>query len=479
MSEPLAPADVQRRAAAGAAILGLRGLVIVLFGLGGNLALAALLLPREFGLLALGNVIIFVGRSVSEGGLVAGFIARPAPPDRRDLEAALGFQLAITAGLAATFTAAALPFGADGAALAVMAWSVPLTSFRVPASLALERDLLYRPIATVEVVEAVAFYVTAVALVAAGLGVAGVAAAAVLRAALGTMVMARIGPVGWVGPRWAFDRVRGVLGFGVRVQQVGAVHLAREQGLSVGIAAIAGLGVLGLWTLAYRVLQVPQLLFGSLKRIAFPAIARLLDGGQSPRAVVERAVGLVAVSGALLVPPLVAGAAAFMPAVLGSEWDAVPPILVWSAIGLMIGTPIGTVAVGYLYASGEPRTVLRCVAAKTAAWLVVALALVEPVGPEAAGLGWVAGGLIEAVGFAVALRRRIGARVVRAAGVPLALAGAAGAVGWLVATSGDPSVWLAAGGALAAVAVAGAGLFLLSRPELAETVRVARTAAAG
>jgi O-antigen/teichoic acid export membrane protein len=417
-----------------------------------------------------------VGRSLSEGGLVAGFIGRPEPPERRDLEAALGFQLAVTVSLAAAFTAGALPFGSDGLVLAVMAWSVPLTSFRIPASLVLERELIYGPVATVEVVEAVSFYAIAVALVAAGLGVAGVAVAAVLRAALGSIVMAKLGPVGWVPPRWEIARVRDVLGFGVRVQEVGAVNLVREQGLSVGIAAIAGLGVLGLWTLAYRVMQVPQLLFGSLRRVFFPALARLLDTGQLPRPLVERSIGLVGVAGALVVPALVAGAQALMPALLGPEWDEVPPVLLWSALGLMIGTPIGTVAGGYLFAAGDPRAVLRCVVAKTVAWLVVAFALVGPLGPEAAGLGWVAGGVAEAASFGIALKRRTGARLVRAAAVPLIVAAAAGVIGWLVAGSAEPSVWLALGAALAALAVAVLGLLLLSRALLLELTDLVRTA---
>ncbi len=475
-SAPLAPGEIRRRASTGAAILGLRGLVILLFGLGGNIALAALLLPSEFGLLALGNVFIFISRSLSEGGLVAGYIGRPAPPDRRDLEAALAFQLAFTVGLAAAFTAAAVPLGADGVVLAVMAWSVPLTSFRIPASLVLERQLVYGPVATVEVVEAISFYAIAIALVAAGLGVAGVAVAAVLRAALGSIVMARIGPVGWVRPRWAFDRIRGVLGFGVRVQAASAVQLIRDQALSVGVAAIAGLGVLGLWTLANRVMQVPQLLFGSLKRIFYPTMARLLDAGQVPRQLVERAIGLVGVSGVLIVPALVAGAQALMPVVLGPEWDDVPPVLLWSALGLMIGTPIGIVAVGYLLATEEPKTVLRCVAAKSIAWLLVAFALVVPLGPEAVGLGWVAGGAVEAVGFGIALRRRTGARLARAAGVPLLLAVLAGAIGWLVASSGEPSVWLGVAASLAAVTVACLGLLVLSRAMLLETIELTRTA---
>ena len=473
MSDPLAPEDVKHRAATGAVVLGLRGVVILAFGLGGNLALAALLAPGDFGLLALGNVLVFVGRSLSEGGLVAGFIARPSSPDRADLEAALAFQLTVTMGLAAAFTAGALPFGEEGAVLALMAWSVPLTSFRIPASLVLERELRYGAVATVEAVEAIAFYAAGVALVAAGLGVWGVALAAVLRSALGTAAMARLGPLGWVRPRWDFARIRPVLGFGLRVQRVGIVHLTREQSLSVGVAAIAGLGVLGVWTLAYRILQVPQLFFGQLKRIAFPAVARLLETGEPARVVVERSVGLVAVGGVVLVPPMVAAAPAFIPAVLGSEWNGVPPALAWGALGLMAGTPIATVAVGYLYATGDTRSVLRCVVLRSVVWVAVALALVRPVGPEAVGVGWALSGVVEAFAFATALRPT-GARVLGASAVALAIATVACGAGWFVATSAAPSVPLALVSALVASASAGAGLLTLRRVALRDASRLLR-----
>jgi O-antigen/teichoic acid export membrane protein len=160
---------------------------------------------------------------------------------------------------------------------------------------------------------------------------------------------------------------------------------------------------------------------------------------------------------------------------LGPEWDQVPSVLIWSALGLMIGTPIGIVASGYLYAIAEPRAVLRCVTAKSVAWLVLAFALVPSLGPEAVGIGWVAGGIVEAVAFGVALRRRTGARLARAAGLPLVLGLGAGGVGCLVATAGEPSLLLAGAAALTAFAVAAGGLRLLSRGMLAEAVRVART----
>ena len=45
-------------------------------------------------------------------------------------------------------------------------------------------------------------------------------------------------------------------------------------------AVVGGLGVLGLWTLASRLIQVPILAFTSLYTVGFPAMSRVLAGGE-------------------------------------------------------------------------------------------------------------------------------------------------------------------------------------------------------
>ena len=60
--------------------------------------------------------------------------------------------------------------------------------------------------------------------------------------------------------------------------------------------------------------------------------------------------------------------------------------------------------------------------------------------------------------------------------MPLLLAAGAGGIGCLVASSAEPSVWLAVGAGLAALTVAALGLLLVSRSILLETLRLARTA---
>ena len=76
--------------------------------------------------------------------------------------------------------------------------------------------------------------------------------------------------------------MRPLLRFGVRFQAAIGVGVARDQVLNAGIAAIGGLGTLGVWALAFRVMQVPLLLFTTLYRVSYPAMAKLLAADGIP-----------------------------------------------------------------------------------------------------------------------------------------------------------------------------------------------------
>ena len=80
--ERLALDDVRGRAASGAALLGARGALIYALGIVANLALARLLVPRDFGLVALGTVLVVLGTYLAIGGLGAALIRREQSPER-------------------------------------------------------------------------------------------------------------------------------------------------------------------------------------------------------------------------------------------------------------------------------------------------------------------------------------------------------------------------------------------------------------
>ena len=282
-SDAISVDEAGRRAVGGAALMIARGGLILGLGLGANIALARILAPRDFGLVALGTVLLLFGSFLAEGGLGAGLIRRPEPPTRRELEAVSGAQLGLTSLVVLCAVLVAIPVGRDGLVVAAMVAALPILMLKVPAVVLLERRLDYRVIATTDIVEAVAFYVWALVTVALGAGVWGFATAAIARAVAGAITVNRLGPIGVVRPRWAWREIRPLIGFAARLQGTVVIGLLRDQALNVGIALIAGVATLGVWNLAWRVLQIPFMTFGTLTRIGLPAMARLLNAGEDPR----------------------------------------------------------------------------------------------------------------------------------------------------------------------------------------------------
>ena len=72
------------------------------------------------------------------------------------------------------------------------------------------------------------------------------------------------------------DEGTALLGFGVRYQAVGLLHMLRDQGVNIAVASFGGVAVLGLWGVAWRIIQMPFSFFAALWRVSFPGMSRLV-----------------------------------------------------------------------------------------------------------------------------------------------------------------------------------------------------------
>jgi O-antigen/teichoic acid export membrane protein len=261
----------------------------MLVGLGSTVVLARLLTPHDFGVVAVGlTFMAFIGL-LSDGGLGGALIRRAEPPDVLELRALLGLQLTVTVVLTAAIAAVLLTQGESGRVAALMVCAMPVVAFQFPGKIMLERELRFRPLAWVEVSQVLAYHVTAVVLVVAGAGVWGIATGALARAAVGAVGTNLVSPVRVLRPLLSWSRARPLMAFGARMQLINGTLLARDQGLNVAIAGVAGVGTLGLYALARRLLEVPYLLLTTLWRVSYPAMSRLLAAKEDPVGLVERA----------------------------------------------------------------------------------------------------------------------------------------------------------------------------------------------
>ncbi len=459
-------------------MLGTRTAVVYVAGIVGNLVLASLLVPRDFGLVALGTVAVSVGTYLGDAGVGAALIRRRDEPSRAELQATNGLQLAVTGVIALLAAALAVPLGRDALVIAVMTASLPVMVLRLPSAIVLERRLHYRTIARADVAEALAYYAWAVGSVAAGLGVWGLASAIVVRAAAGTTTMLVAGPVGLLRPRWSWQHVRPLLGFGAKFQATAVLWMMREQGLNVAVGAIGGLAMLGVWNLAWRVLQIPNLLFRAIARIAYPAMSRLLETREDPRRAIERALSALAVITGALVVALV-GFAPALPEIVGDAWSDVPAVLLWSGVALVLGAPITVVTSGYLYAADQPGAVARATLTGSAAWFGVTLPLLPSLGAPAVGVGWIACSVVSVALFWRATAAVSGAKVGSAIAAPTLLGLAGTAVGWLVADAMPDRIPGGLLGAAAGEVVFMGTVLLLARGALRNTTALVGQAFSG
>ena len=473
------PSVLRQRALRGVTLVLGRGIAILVLALIGNTILARQLTPRDFGLLAFGMTIVSLASALSDGGLGAGLIRSAESIDRQKLGDVFGLELALTLIFAVSVSTVGIAFfGTAGRVTALMALSLPIGAVSTPAQIVLERALDYKSLARVEVRQSAIYYAFAVVAVLGGAGIWGVAAAAVIRPLAGNLLLARIRRSLFVLPSFSIHRLRPLLGFGIKFQANSLAATARDQGLNVGIASIAGASMLGIWTLSRRVLELPMVLFQSLWRVSFPAMSQLLAAGEDPRPLLERGSSTATVATALVLAPCAACSPMLVPAIFGEPWHRSGGIVAVSCVGLIISGPISVATAGYLYAVGDAAAVLRATVLHGLAWVATALVLLPWIGAIGIGVGLLVGSAVDAVFLARPATRRTGARLLAhvAPGTTIALLGVG--CGFGVGTLVQPEAVGGVVAALTAFAVCVVALFAVRRELAFDVVAVTRRALA-
>lgn len=409
----------------------MRGLGIRALSFAGAVVLAHQLTPADFGVIAVGQTFYTFGVFLSDGGIAAALIRRSEPPTRADLKAFLWLQLSLTVVLVAVIALAMAPFGLIGQVTSVMLLSLPVGAFQVPSTILLERRLNYRTLAVIDLISTVAYFAWAISTVSLGWGVWGLASGGVVRTLVGTIWLLSVFPAGRMIPWPSWKRVRPLLGFGFRYQASNFLSLIRDQGINLTIAAVGGVSNLGLWNMAYRIYQVPLLLFSSLWRVSFPSMSRLVAAREDMRATIERVVAVVAVAAGLMLAPLAASAQDLVPALLGEQWTEAASVIPPVCLTIMVAAPIGVALTGYLWAIGEAGAVLRSTWLQIPFLFAILLLLLPVIGVAAAGYSTLAAGAVEAVVLTRAARKHVDFTILPRLGPPTAFGVVAALAGWL------------------------------------------------
>jgi O-antigen/teichoic acid export membrane protein len=450
----------------------LRASGVKLLGLVGFLVLARMLEPTDFGMVAFGTTLVTFANFLADGGIGQALIRRVDPPERADLKALLAFQLGFSTVLAVVIGLAALPFGTLGEVTALMALTLPLTAVRAPGSIVLERQLSYRLLAAVEIVETICYFVWAIVTVSVGWGVWGLASASLVRALTGTTLLLALLPSARLIPSLSWTRVKPLLGFGFRVQAVGIATFLRDLGTNAAVAVFAGVSALGVWSVALRILQIPLLLITSLWRISYPGMSRLVAAKEDVGPTIERVVAVTAVAAGLIVAPLVGATPAWVPALLGSQWNDAVAVIPPASLHLIIVGPLSVALIGYLWAVGDASAVLRATLAGFPLMAIVMIPLLMTIGVSAVGFGWLAFGLGEGTVLIRSARKHAEFRTKPALVPPTIVAVVGAAAGWLASSAVGATILGGAVGALVATAVYLLALWVWHRNTLLDVLQL-------
>jgi O-antigen/teichoic acid export membrane protein len=416
--------DVRHRAVSGAAVLVGRGALIKAIGFGGNIVLARLLVPRDFGLIAFGTTIMFMTNFIGDGGMGAALVRRGRSPTRVELGAVNGLELSVGVLVAALTALSALPLGAGALVTTVMVLALPITALRTPTEIMLQRRLSYGPLALVDIVEVVSYYCWCIPGVVLGAGVWALATGTVVRAVCGTVVLMFFSSVGIVKPRINIAVMRPLWRFGVNVQGARLSALARDQLVNVATAAIVGVAGLGIWSLAGRLMSIPALLLDTLWNVSYPAMSRLRDAGEDLTSIVTRSVRLTTIGTGALLVPVIGSAPALVPALFGDQWHGVVDVITILPLGMLVMGPVSVSTSGFLYSVGDAGSVLKALVASAIVNLTLGIALLALFGITGLAGGTTLAYLTEALFLARATKRHVHVRLLATSG-PLMLGAAA------------------------------------------------------
>ncbi|MGH3441460.1 MAG: oligosaccharide flippase family protein [Nitriliruptorales bacterium] len=464
---------LKHRAKAGVFFVGSWGAINLLVGFFGNIALARMLLPRDFGIVAIGATLLILAGSVSDGGLAGGLIRRERAPDRGQLRTALGLQLTLTAVVAVAAASVGGLFGGSGLVVALMMAALPIAALQMPGRVMLSRGLRFRMLATVDSCGVLAYYAWAISGVLGGLGVWALASAFVVRAFVAALGVIAVSGLGVLLPSYrGAHALRPVIRFGLRFQAVGLTVMARDQGLNTGIATIAGVTTLGLWSLARRLLELPLLMFEPLHRVSLPLMSQMLAARRDPARLLGRGVAVAGTLSGVVLVSMAAAAPELVPAVFGEQWRPVGGVVQWVCAAFLITGPLSVVGVGYLYAVDAPSAVLRATILHTTALFAVAFALLPVMGLTAVGIGAVVGATVEAAVVVRAIRERSTARPLAALIPTLAVAALAGVAGTAVTIGTAPGLLAGLAGGLTAAGIYVALLMVFRRAVVTDTLQL-------
>lgn len=460
--------SLRTSAASGIAWTALQMWTVRLTTAGAFVILSRQLQPKEFGLVALASAVIAVLSVVGDSGISV-YVQRVKSINQKILSTAFWTTLAMTAALSG---AVALLAGSVATlfrepdltpVLQVLSIGLFLNGLNGLPSALLMRDMRFKALAVRGTVATFIGSAVAITMALSGYGVWALVAQSLVRSSISLVII-------WISTRWipslAWSRARAVemISFGSQMLGISLMMTARDRGEDFLFAGLNGTGVLGLWSVANRLVRMIQETGSTVvSSVATPAFAKMQ--GDSARLFRAYEMSLVA-TGSVMFPAfllLFVISPDLVPTLLGQQWqetaNVARVIALTSAVGVFVYFDRSI-----FVALDRLRPEMAMVASIVVTHLVI-VALVSPIGLMPLALALLARSVITWPIRLVVLHRVTGmpyGTVVRPLRVLAAAIVMAGAVQLTLVIIGDVSPWIRIGVSVAVATVIYPSVLLLT-----------------
>lgn len=329
-----------------------------------NFLLPRYLPPSIIGTFNLATAIVGFFSFFSDIGLAASIIQKKEEITQEELATTFFIQQALVTIIAAMLFIAA-PFIANfykldpGGDYLIRALAVSffLISFKVIPSVLFERNLNFKPLVLVEILENVVFVGLLVPLVFLGYGLFSYAIAQVVRSIVGVLVMYNISP--WrVSFTYSLASVRQLLRFGIPYQANSLLALLKDRLIVLVIGKMITKSEVGFITLAQSWAFIPLEVMNIIIRVTFPAYAKLQTDRGALGAAVERS---LYVMGLFLYPAVfgILALATNLVEIIGREkWQSILPLVYLYSFSTLWAS-VSTTFTNVFNAVGEIKITLK------------------------------------------------------------------------------------------------------------------------
>lgn len=326
-------------------------------------ALTRLLAPEDFGLVALGLVVVTLAQTLVRAGLAEAIVQRRGLTSAHIhgafwMSTGLGVALATIVFLAADGIAAIFDEPDLAPLVRVLAANFVLFGVSATSQALLQRRLEFRSIAIRSVAGSFVGGVAGVSAAVAGWGAWALVTQNIVDQAIAAIVLVRAAPVAIRGrPRWW--AIRDLLGFSTRSLAIQLNNFVFRRSDDLIIGWRLGSTQLGFYSVAYRLMRlIDDMVAKVLLNVAFPTFAKVQDDKERSAVMLRDAARIAAAA----LCPVFLGMSICAPELIsvafGSDWDAaIIPMRILALVGLLQGVQHFSASV--IKAHGRMQLLLR------------------------------------------------------------------------------------------------------------------------